>query len=161
MGIDVRTETVIQRPRAEVAAYVADPDNAPAWYENIKSVEWRSPKSLAVGARVAFVAHFLGRVLKYTYEIKDYVPGKRLVMGTVEGPFPMETTYTWDDAGPGATKMTLRNRGGPTGFSSFIAPFMAIATRRATTKDLANLKRVLERGQTASPSPSEVASGRD
>jgi ligand-binding SRPBCC domain-containing protein len=87
--VDVVTETVIARPRDEVAAYACDPDNATQWYENIKSVEWRSPRPLAVGTRLAFVASFLGRRLEYTYEVREYAPGERFVMSTAEGPFPM------------------------------------------------------------------------
>jgi hypothetical protein len=145
MHVDVSTEAVIHRPPDEVAAYAADPTNAPEWYENIKSVEWKTPPSLRVGSKVAFVAQFLGRRLAYTYEIIEFVPGRRLVMRTAEGPFPMETTYTWEPAGSGATRMTLRNRGTPTGFSRLFAPFMATAMRRANRKDLAALQTLLER----------------
>ena len=60
-----------------------------------------------------FEARFLRRRLVYTYEVREYAPGERLVMSTDEGPFPMETTYTWADAPSGGTRMTLRNRGGP------------------------------------------------
>jgi uncharacterized protein YndB with AHSA1/START domain len=143
VAVDVHTEIEIERPRTEVAAYAADPDNATEWYENIKAVEWRTAKPLAVGARVAFVAQFLGRSLTYTYEVRELVPAERLVMSTDEGPFPMETTYTWADVG-GSTKMTLRNRGGPSGFSKVAAPLMAAAMRRANAKDLERLKAILE-----------------
>jgi Polyketide cyclase / dehydrase and lipid transport len=135
---------VIRRPRAEVAAYASDPDNATSWYENIKAVEWRTPKPLAVGSRIAFVARFLGRRLAYTYVVEELVPEERFVMVTAEGPFPMETTYTWENAGEGATRMRLRNRGEPTGFTRIAAPFMQSAMRRANRKDLARLKAVLE-----------------
>ncbi|HEU5003098.1 MAG TPA: SRPBCC family protein [Actinomycetota bacterium] len=144
MGVDVVTEIEIQRPRAVVAAYAADPDTATAWYENIKAVEWQTPKPLAVGSRITFVAQFLGRRIAYTYEIAELVPGERLVMATSEGPFAMETTYTWDEAGEATTVMTLRNRGEPSGFAKVTAPMMARAMRTANRKDLARLKGILE-----------------
>ena len=144
MAVDVLSETDIARPRAEVAAFAADPDNATAWYRNIKSVEWVSEPPLAVGSRVAFVAEVLGRRLAYTYDIVELVPGEGLVMRTSEGPFAMETTYTWADAPGGSTHMTLRNRGEPSGFAKVTAPAMAAAMRRANRKDLERLKELLE-----------------
>jgi hypothetical protein len=144
MNVDVVTDTQIDRPRLQVAAYAADPDNATTWYQNISSVEWRSPKPLAVGSEIAFVAEFLGRRIAYTYRINELVPGERLVMGTSDGPFAMETTYEWADAGEGLTHMTLRNRGTPSGFSKIVAPAMAGAMRRANRADLARLKSILE-----------------
>jgi len=144
MPVDVLTEIVIARPRGDVAAFAADPDNATAWYQNITAVEWRTPPPLAVGSRIAFVAQFLGRPIEYTYEVREHVPGERFVMSTAEGPFPMETTYEWADAGEGATRMTLRNRGEPSGFSKVGAPLVSGAMRRANAKDLRRLKQVLE-----------------
>lgn len=144
MDVDVVTEVVIDRPRAQVAAYASDPDNATSWYKNIKSVEWESPKPLSVGSRIAFVAEFLGRRLVYTYEVAELIAGERMSMATSEGPFAMETTYSWADTSNGGTQMTLRNRGSPRGFSRFMAPIMASAMRRANRKDLARLKAILE-----------------
>ena len=145
MAVDVQTDIVIDRPRDQVAAYAGDPSNAPAWYVNIKSIDWKTPPPMHIGSRLAFTAQFLGRRLEYTYEVVDLVPGARLVMRTAEGPFPMETTYTWDAVGEGSTRMTLRNRGEPGGFSKLVAPFMAAAMRRANQNDLRNLKALMER----------------
>jgi hypothetical protein len=145
LSVDVLNEVVIARPQAEVAAFAANPDNAPAWYVNIESAEWKSEPPLRIGSKVAFVARFLGRRLAYTYEITEFRPHERLVMRTAEGPFPMETTYEWESTGQGGTRMTLRNRGAPTGFSRLFAPFMAAAMRRANRHDLARLKALLER----------------
>ncbi len=144
MPVDVETAIEIRRMREEVAAYAADPGNATAWYENIRSVEWQNGPPLAIGSRISFVASFLRRRLAYTYEIRELVPGERLVMSTADGPFPMETTYSWTDTDGGGTRMTLRNRGEPSGFSKVAAPVMAAAMRRANRKDLERLKRILE-----------------
>lgn len=144
MAVDVLTSIQIDRPRAAVAAYVVDPDNAPRWYVNIKSVEWETPPPVAVGSRMAFVAQFLGRRLAYTYEVREHLPDERFVMRTAEGPFPMETTYSWTDIAGGGTLMTLRNAGEPSGFGNVAAPLMARAMRRANRKDLQRLKAILE-----------------
>ena len=143
-GVDVVTEIDIERPRAAVVAYASNPDKAPEWYENITSVEWKTPRPLAVGSRIAFVARFLGRELAYTYEVREITREERVVMSTDEGPFPMETTYAWSDTPSGGTHMTLRNRGMPSGFSRAVSPFMAAAMRRANRKDLKRLKGLLE-----------------
>jgi uncharacterized membrane protein len=143
--VDVTTEAVIDRPRTEVASYASDPTNTPMWYANIESIRLKTQPPVRVGSLMTFVASFLGRRLEYTYEIVDFVPGERLVMRTAQGPFPMETTYEWADAGSGKTRMALRNRGEPSGFASIAAPMMSSAKRRANLKDLANLKRILEK----------------
>ncbi|MBI1351250.1 MAG: ATPase [Actinomycetales bacterium] len=144
MPVDVRVETVIDSAPERVASLAGDPANAPRWYANIRSVDWQTPPPVAVGSRLDFVAQFLGRRLAYTYEVVELEPERRLVMRTTDGPFPMETTYSWDPAGAGQTRMTLRNRGNPSGFSRMAAPVLERAMRRATTKDLARLKAILE-----------------
>jgi uncharacterized protein YndB with AHSA1/START domain len=143
VGVDVVTEIEIERPRDEVAAYASDPNNATAWYENIETVEWKTDPPLAVGSRIQFVARFLGRRLAYTYEVRELVPAERLVMSTTEGPFPMETTYTWTDTASGGSRMTLRNRGRPSGFSRAARPLLTAAMRRANRKDLEHLREIL------------------
>lgn len=142
--VDVSTDIVIAKPSEAVATFVFDPDRAPEWYVNIKSVEWKSPKPLRVHSEVAFVAHFLGRKLSYTYRVTE-LSASTLVMKTAEGPFPMETRYHLEAIGPATTRMTLQNKGYPSGFSRFVAPFMAMMMRKANQKDLKRLKTILEK----------------
>jgi hypothetical protein len=144
MAVDVCTEIEIDRPRGEVAAFAADPDNATAWYKNIRSVDWETLPPAVVGSRIRFRAEFLGRAMEYTYVVRESVPGERFVMATAQGPFPMETVYEWEDAGPVATRMSLQNRGEPTGFVALTAPVLARAMRRANEADLRRLKALLE-----------------
>jgi uncharacterized membrane protein len=145
VAVDVLTEIEIKRPRDEVSAFASDPGNAPAWYKNIKAIEWETSPPAVVGSRIRFRAQFLGRTLDYTYEVRELEPGRRFVMGTAQGPFPMETTYTWADTSDGATQMTLRNRGEPSGFAAVTAPVMTRAMRKANEADLRRLKELLER----------------
>jgi hypothetical protein len=142
--VDVTTTIRIGCSRWVVAEYTSNPDNAPKWYKNIDAAQWLTPRPLKLGSRIAFRARFLGRHLTYAYEIVEFSPLRQLVMRTAHGPFPIETTYRWDDALNGETIMTLRNRGRPAGIFRLLAPLVSVAIRRANTKDLEWLKRVLE-----------------
>jgi Polyketide cyclase / dehydrase and lipid transport len=142
VAVDVLTEIEINRPRDEVSAFAADPTNATAW--NIKAVEWETPPPAVVGSRIRFNAKFLGRTLDYAYEVQAFEPGRRFVMATAQGPFPMKTTYTWEDAPSGATKMTPHNLGEPSGFAAAAALVVARAMRKANEADLLRLKSLLE-----------------
>ena len=142
--VDVSTATTIGRSKEVVAAFAGDPARAPEWYARISSAELQTEPPLKVGSRIAFIAHFLGRQLSYTYEIVELVPDERLVMRTAQGPFPMETSYVWEATQDGSTRMTLRNRGTPGGFSRLLAPLMKGSIRRANKKDLRALKELLE-----------------
>lgn len=144
MPVDVVTSTIIARPIADVAEFAANPENVPRWYKNIQTVRWVTRPPLAVGSQIAFVAHFLGRELAYTYQVVEWAPGRRFVMRTQQGPFPMETSYEWEAVSPSSTRMTLRNWGEPQGFSAWVSPIMSWAIRRANTKDLAALGAILE-----------------
>lgn len=138
MDQDVLSAIEIDRPRSEVADYVSNPENATAWYENIKKVEWKSPKPLSAGSEIAFEADFMDKSLEYTYQVTEYVPGESLVMSSTSGPFPMETSYRFSDTPAGGTKVELRNAAHD--------PDMASTIQIETRKDLARLKSILENG---------------
>ncbi len=142
--VDVSTEILIKLPLQVVVDYTSNPDNAPHWYVNIKSVRWKTSRPLNVDSQIVFVAHFLGRKLEYTYEVVE-MSNNKFVRRTAQGPFPMETTYHWDKIDSNTTRMTLINSGQPKGFSKLLAPFMSIMMRKANEKDLKHMKQLLEK----------------
>jgi hypothetical protein len=144
VAVDVETSIEIECPRSVVAAFASNPDNATHWYVNIKAINWKTAPPAVVGSRIAFVAQLLGRQIAYTYEVREIVQDERFVMSTAQGPFPMQTSYAWQDTESGGTRMTLRNSGELSGFGKLAAPMIAAAMRRANGKDLARLKAILE-----------------
>ncbi|WP_130014501.1 SRPBCC family protein [Serinicoccus sediminis] len=152
--MDVTVATIFDAPRALVAAVSGDPDQAMRWYANIRSVRWRGPAEVVEGARIDFVARFLGRQLAYTYVIVDLVPQERMVMRTEDGPFPMETTYTWWDEEPGGTGrprtgMSVRNAGRPSAMTTLASGAVTLGMKRAMRRDLERLRLVLREEQDA------------
>lgn len=141
--MDVKAETVIARPREEVAAYALDPRNDTEWVANIKEVRLLTEPPTGVGSRVARVARFLGRRIEYVLETVEHEPLRRVRMRSVAGPFPMDVAYEFEDA-PGGTLGRIRLRGDATGFFRLAAPLLAAASRRAIARDLESLKRRME-----------------
>ena len=143
--VDVITTILIKSPLKRVSDFACNPDNAPKWYVNIKSAEWKSPQPLSVGSHIAFSAQFMGKMLTYTYEVVELSLNK-FVMKTAQGPFPIETSYQFEPIDENTTRMTLRNTGNPAGFSKLFLPFMSMMIRRANQKDLKKIKSILEHG---------------
>lgn len=92
-----------------------------------------------------FVAQCLGRRLAYTYEVVVLTPASGSSCAPNNAHSPWRRRNSGSPVGY-ATRMTLRNRGGPSGFSRLAAPFMASAVRRANRKDLAGSRRSSRKG---------------
>ncbi len=144
MAVDVTTTIVIERPIGVVSDFSGDPANAPEWHRRIASADWQTEPPITLGSQITFRARFMGKDLMYTYEVVEFSPGEQVAMRTVQGPFPINTIYTWRPVGDRVTHITLRNHGEPAGLARLATPLMKFAMRRAMRKDLAQLKRLLE-----------------
>jgi uncharacterized membrane protein len=144
MPVDVTATATIDRPRQEVAAYLRDPANDISWIGGLRSARLLTPGPVAVGSRVERVASFLGRRVEYVNEITE-LTADRLAMRSVRSPFPMQVTYGHRNAGGAATEVSVRVEGDAGRFYALAAPLLGPAVRRSITRDLRNLKRVLER----------------
>ena len=144
MSIDVPVTAVIQRPAAEVAAYAMDPANDTSWIGGIREVRWVTEPPLRVGSRVRRLAGFLGRPVDYVLEVTELTPAERVVMRSIEAPFPMVVTYTFAAEG-GGTRAGVRVQGGAGPMFRLAGPLMAWQVRRSLRGDLARLRRILQR----------------
>ncbi len=142
MPIDVTAEATIARRRSDVIAFASDPANDTQWIAGIKEAHAVTEGPIGVGSQVARVASFLGRKIEYVNEI-DRLDQSILEMHSVKGPFPMHITYTFEEDGAG-TLARIRIQGDATGFFRLAAPLLAVQVRRSVTRDVNNLKRVLE-----------------
>ena len=141
MAVDVTA--TIDRPRDQVAAYLRDPANDTSWIGGIRGARLLTPEPVAVGSQVERVASFLGRRIRYVNEVTE-LTADRLAMRSVRSPFPMRVTYGHRDAEDSTTEVSVRVQGDASRFYTLAAPLLGLAVRRSITRDLRNLKRVLE-----------------
>lgn len=145
MGIDVTAEVTIAGDRERVASYVTDPRNDPVWIGGITEAELLTEPPLGKGSTVRRVASFLGKRIEYVMEIAELDPGSVLVMRSIQSPFPMAVTYSFEDVS-GGTRARIRVEGEPGGLYRVAAPVMARAVRRSISRDLRALKSIVESG---------------
>ena len=89
MAIDVRVDTLIRRPPAEVARYAMAPENEPVWISGITHSKLLTDPPVRVGTQVERVAGFMGKRIEYVLGVVEHEPERRIVLETVRGPFPM------------------------------------------------------------------------
>jgi uncharacterized membrane protein len=142
--VDVRTEIIINLPKEIVAEYVSDPGNAPSWCTHIKSVEWNQDAPLRAGVKIIFDEQILRRHQRYVAEVVEIIPGQKVVVKTRNNSMRMETIVAWQAINESTTCMTVWNRGIPRAFSRMIYPFMALAIRNTSRRNLKQLKKMLE-----------------
>jgi hypothetical protein len=143
MSTDVEVETIVERPRPEVARYAMDWRNDREWIGALSDVRLVTGEPFGVGSQVERVGSFLGKRIEYVNEVVELDPGARLVMRSVKAPFPMTVVYEFEDVGEG-TRMRIRTQGDASGFYRVAGPMLARAVRRGVERDLRRLKQVLE-----------------
>ena len=142
--VDVSTEIIINLPKEKVAEFASDPGNVPNWCAHIKSVEWNNDAPLRAGAKLVFNQQTMRRPHQHVYEVVEIIPGQKVIMKTRSHGMRMETTVAWQAISENTTCMTLRNRGVPIAFSKSIAPLLRLAIRKASRRNLKQLKKMLE-----------------
>jgi uncharacterized membrane protein len=145
-SIDVIATTTIEAPRDEVASYVVDNRNDPAWIGGISESELLGDPPIGVGSRVRRVASFMRKRIEYVNEVTRLDPGSVLEMRSVKSPFPMQITYAFEDAA-GGTQTSVRVQGGASTFYRLAGPLLSRQVKKNVQADLERLKDILEKGR--------------
>lgn len=143
MALDETAEIRISRPAEEVARYMFDPANDPAWISGISEAEPIGELPVRVGSRVRRRASFLGRRIDYVMEVIGLDPGRRLAMHAVEAPMPMDVTYEVEPAGQESVAR-VRVEGDAGGLYRLAGPLVSAQVGRSIDGDVRRLKGILE-----------------
>ena len=139
-----KVSVLIDRPQAEVFAFVADARNRPRWDEGVESEELTSPEPIGVGSTIRTTLRSMGREYVYEWEIVRHEPPRRQTIESTSGPFP--TTLDWElDGEEGATRAQFSLTGRPSGLLRLLQPMIARTTQRNLDEAFPRLKQILER----------------
>ncbi len=141
--VRVELSIVINRPVADVFAYVTNPANSTKWQEGLVESRLVSSGPMGVGAQVVDVRKFLGRDMDSKLEVTAFEPNKKYAQKVISGPLPFEITQTFEATGTG-TKIILVAQGEPGGFFKLAEGMVQKQLQTQLEGDGQRLKKALE-----------------
>jgi hypothetical protein len=142
MPFDVSVEAHVARSPEDVAAYMFNPRHDPEWITGIEHVD-PPAAPVGVGTETHRLARFMGRRIDYVLRVKEYIPGRLMVMESVRAPFPMGVTYGVEPDRAGS-RVSLRVTGGYGLVMHLAQPIVSRQIRRSLEADLRHLRGRLE-----------------
>lgn len=133
----------IQRPAAEVFAFLADFENIPKWNYAIDETHKASAGPVGVGTRYSQTRSIPGRSVE-DFEVTVFEPARRLAIQGQIGPFQAQISYELE-AAAGATRLVNNVELDPSRAAlRLVAPLAAPKIKAAVAQNLGKLKLVLE-----------------
>jgi uncharacterized protein YndB with AHSA1/START domain len=142
--IELTVHTEIERPPADVFAYVTDPGKLATWQTSTVSAVPEGPLPLAVGSRLREVHRAPGgKELASLVEVTEYEPDRAFAMHIAEGPLPLDSRITFDPTADG-TRVRFDVHGQPGGAMRLAQPLLRRTLKRQFVGYCDALKRILE-----------------
>jgi uncharacterized membrane protein len=132
---------VIDRPRSQVFAFVADHENDPKWRPGVLDIKRASGEGQSA-VYTQGVQGPMGKRVDADFEVTAYQDGTLLAFKTLAGPVRPEGSYRFEDA-DGGTRVTFSLNANLRGAQKLMAPMVAKSMRNQVAA-LVDLKRVLE-----------------
>ncbi len=142
--VKASTSVEIDRPAAEVFAFVADFPNNPRWQRGMRACRWTSAPPHGVGSTYEQEARFLGKDVRNRFRLTAFEPGRRVSFESTGGSFPIAVTRTVEPLGPDRARFTEEVEGDARGFYRIAEPLLCVMVRRSIKRDFPRLKRLLE-----------------
>ena len=144
--ICVKTTVEIDRPSAEVFAFVADQTNAPRWQRGLYEVRRTTQGQIGVGTEHVFVRRFAGRRLESRNRYIDYEDGRYVAFEIPEGWVSGHASYLVEPIGADRTRLISRVSLRASGPVRLVAPLLGRLLARDSARDEAQLKALMEGG---------------
>jgi uncharacterized membrane protein len=138
--MEFRGTVEIERPAAEVFAFLADFENNPKWQGGMRACRWTSEGPIAVGSTYVQEASFLGRRIETSFRVTEYEPGRSISIESTKSTFPIQVTRSVEPISAGRCRVSAHVRGQPKG----IVKLLSGLAKSMIAKDYQALKRLLE-----------------
>ena len=136
----------INRPAADVFAFVAEPRNMPLWYEAVEHVDERTPKTPTQPASYQITRSLPGGRTDNIVDVAESTPTLVVTFQSREGPTPFHYRYAIEPNGEGSL-LILDADISSAGLPGPFAHLDAVATRafkRGMRQNLEGLKHLVE-----------------
>ena len=136
----------IDRPQADVFAYLGDPTKHPEWQDGLVASRLETDGPVGVGTRVVDTRKMPGGPRDMTYEItRCDVPSTSAWRG-IDGPVRADGSLTVEPIGDGArSRLSLELTLTGHGIGVLLAPMARMQAAKQVPKSHAKLKEILER----------------
>ena len=134
---------VIDRPTAEVFAFIAKAENMPLWAKYIADAAQTSEGPVDVGTTCYVVSKMMGMQIKQDFTVTECIPHRVYAARSTSGPVPMESRYVLEEAS-GGTEVHVSVTTDLSGIMKMAGPLLIRKLRKQMREDHENLKRYLE-----------------
>lgn len=149
----------INRPQAEVFAYLNELDRHSEWRSDLIGSRLDTQGPVGVGTRATDTLKVPGGKQEITYEVTEHEPPRRSAWRGVAGPVRAVGTVLVEPLDDGArSRVSVEFDLKGHGIGLLIAPFARMRARRMVPRDQAKLKEILESpGSAPEPPPPAAA----
>ncbi len=133
----------INRSVEEVFNFISNAENMTRWRSSTLAVKRTSDEPARAGSVFRCRFAFLGRPFDANLVVTAHEPYRRYGSRMVDGPFPLEASYTLTPENNG-TNLSLVVDGSPGGFFKLAEPLVVSLAKRSCESDLQNLKEMFD-----------------